>query len=116
MKDKTLILIFSFLIVISLGVIFLVPKGGANVAKIYVDGKIYKEVFLSETQNPYTMDLGTGNVLFVEKDGVSMVYADCPDKLCIKRGKITDGAYPIICLPHKVTVTLDGGEVDGVSE
>lgn len=116
MKDKTLILIFAFLIVISLAVIFLVPKGGANVAKIYVDGKMYKEIFLFEIKKPYTMDIGTGNVLLVEKDGVSMIQADCPDKLCIKRGKITDGAYPIICLPHKVTITLDGGEVDGVSE
>ena len=35
-----------------------------------------------------------------------MEYADCPDKLCINQGKITDSSKKIICLPNKVIVEV----------
>ncbi len=36
--------------------------------------------------------------------------ADCPDKLCVKQGKISKSGESIICLPHKVVVKISAEE------
>jgi hypothetical protein len=36
--------------------------------------------------------------------------ANCPDQTCVKQGVIKDGTVPIVCLPHKVIVRIEGGE------
>jgi hypothetical protein len=56
-------------------------------AEIYVDGEKAHSIALSEVTESYTL---TENYcqLLVEKDGVSFVYSDCGDKLCIKKGKL----------------------------
>ena len=41
-------------------------------------------------------------------DGVSVTHADCPDHLCVKQGKITSSAIPIACVPHHLTVQIEG--------
>ena len=32
--------------------------------------------------------------------------ADCPDKLCIKQGKIDSNGQKIVCLPNKTVVEI----------
>ena len=42
-----------------------------------------------------------------EKNGqVWIDQADCPDKLCVKQGKISKNGQSIICLPHKLTILV----------
>ena len=43
-----------------------------------------------------------------------MADADCPDKLCVRQGKIHRNGETITCLPNKLTVTVidEEGEVD----
>ena len=48
------------------------------------------------------------NTVHVEPDGVSVTHADCPDHLCVKQGKITSSAIPIACVPHHLTVQIEG--------
>lgn len=81
---------------------------------VYKDGKLVKTLELSE--EPYTVDLGT-NTLYVESDGVSVTSADCPDKLCMKQGKIKNSSRSIVCLPNRIVIEIDGkkGEVDAVA-
>ena len=45
-----------------------------------------------------------------------MVWADCPDQICVHQSWSSSPAKPIVCLPNRVTVLLVGGdgEVDGV--
>ena len=43
-----------------------------------------------------------------ESDGVSVTQADCPDLLCVQQGKITTSAIPIACVPHHLTVQIEG--------
>ena len=48
------------------------------------------------------------NTVHVESDGVSVTQADCPDLLCVQQGKITTSAIPIACVPHHLTVQIEG--------
>ena len=60
---------------------------------------------------PYDIEVQTewgSNTVHVEPDGVSVTHADCPDHLCVKQGKITSSAIPIACVPHHLTVQIEG--------
>ena len=51
---------------------------------------------------------GSRNVIRVEGGAVYMQEANCRDGLCIRQGKMRNGAKTIVCLPHKVVVQLKG--------
>ena len=57
-------------------------------------------------------------MIVIEKGEVYMEDADCPDKLCMKQGSISGTGQTIVCLPHKLVVTVENGkepELDGVT-
>ena len=51
---------------------------------------------------------GAVNVIRVENGQVYMLEANCRDGLCIRQGKMRNGAKTIVCLPHKLVVQLTG--------
>lgn len=56
-----------------------------------------------------------GRSRLVVKDGtVWMEDAACPDKYCIKQGKISKAGQQIICLPNGIIVEIIGGEETGL--
>ena len=112
-KDVFLIILAVF---VSFGLflanrIFSVSGDSVN---IYVDSKLYKSVKISENQ---TVEINGTNKILIEDGKVSMIDADCPDKLCIKQGKITDNSKDIVCLPNGVVIRVEkNSELDAVSE
>ena len=46
------------------------------------------------------------NTIVIENGQVWIDQADCPDKLCVKQGKISTNGQSIICLPHKLTILV----------
>lgn len=79
---------------------------------IYMNSQLYDTVDLSDVKSPYEIKL-PHNTLLVENDGVTMISADCPDKVCVKRGKMSSGA-PIVCAPNSLYITFEK-EVDAVA-
>ena len=57
-----------------------------------------------------------GNYYAVIKDGKAWVKeADCPDKICAKHRPISRSGESIICLPHKLVITVvNEKETDGI--
>ncbi len=96
-----------------------INKDGNSVL-VSVDGKSVAEYSLEEDG---TYDLsgydGGYNTLIIE-DGVAyLTEADCPDKLCVKQGKIKKVGETIVCLPHKVVIEVIGegeAEIDAISK
>ena len=61
---------------------------------------------------------GGKNVVVIENGEVYMEDADCPDKLCMKQGRISGTGQTIVCLPHMLVVTVENGkepELDGAT-
>ena len=88
-------------------------------AVIRQNGEVIKTVGLSQVKEPYTIEL-SGEIpatLLIERDGVRFLSAGCPDKLCVRTGKISKAGQTAVCLPAKITVTIEGGtpDVDGVT-
>lgn len=86
-------------------------------AEITLDGKVIRAVDLSVLSVPYEFEVRTPeggyNKITAEKGKIAVTDADCPDKICVKQGYISNGAAPIVCLPHRLSVTItDSNEND----
>ena len=57
---------------------------------------------------------GGSNILVIEDGKAWLSDANCPDHICVKQGKIHYTGQVITCLPNHLTVTVEGGESDGV--
>ena len=79
---------------------------------IEVDGEIYCSYDMDEVKGiiPVSTPNGGENRVWVQDDLVFMDSANCPDQICVKQGVIRDGSVPIVCLPNKVIVRIEGGE------
>jgi hypothetical protein len=113
MKKRDFILIGAILSVAA--ILFLsfgfTRKEGAYVT-VRVEGVEVARYGLDE-DGEYAL-CGGANLLKIEDGKAFMIYADCPDHVCIDRGRISKSGETITCLPNKLTVTVggDGGEVE----
>lgn len=77
------------------------------------DAQVVAELPLSEDAEQEIETEGGGVNLLVIRDGRAYITeANCPDKICVKsyaKGICYDGET-IVCLPHKLVVSIQGGE------
>ncbi|MBE6592849.1 MAG: NusG domain II-containing protein [Ruminococcaceae bacterium] len=79
-------------------------SGGEVVVK--VDGKEYARLPLDRDAE-LRIDSGHGYNLLIIKDGKAFISdASCPDLICVKTG-YADELKSIVCLPNKVTVSIE---------
>lgn len=115
MKTKWLVLALGILVLASAAVLLFVPKTGeGRTASIYLEGELYRTVDLVNVKKPYTIQVGQANTVLVEQGRIRVEQADCPDRLCIDMGWSSSPAKPIVCLPNKVLIVVDGGPDDEV--
>ena len=116
--NKGDIILVVSLIVITLMMFVFSFSGSENlIAEIYVDGEKAHSIALEEVTESYTINENYCQLL-VEKDGVSFVFSDCGDKLCIKRGKLKNQGDTMACVPEKVVVIIKSDskkQIDGVA-
>lgn len=101
----------TLLAVISLLLILLPQKRATGyTADIYQSGELLTSIDLSAVSQPYTFTVtgenGCTNEIEVRPDEVGIISADCPDKLCVHQGFISDSRLPITCLPNRLVIQL----------
>ena len=111
------------IVIICAGILLL--RGAATsenkVAVVYLDGDVIYEIELDKIEDPIEFDIASGeyiNKARAESGRICMLSANCPDKVCVNQGWIDNGAVPIVCLPHKVTIEIKGSKrasVDAVT-
>ena len=120
-KTKSWICIFSILLALSLiaaGILYSSqPK--SSVVQILQDGKLVKEIDLSQVEAPYSFTVtdphGGSNRIQVEPGRICVLEADCPVQVCVHRGWLRDSAAPIVCIPHRLVIQMGGeAQVDTV--
>lgn len=111
---------WDIVLVIVLMVLSLLPEGilmwsgadvqrGGTVAVVQVQGRVYREIPLSEHQGTDTFTIRTDegyNTVVVTEQAIGIVEADCPDKICIHEGFISNPGETTVCLPHKVMIEI----------
>ena len=86
--------------------------GRRTVARVSVDGAVVREIDLTAVTADTSFVLETAggtNTVTVRPGGICVSGADCPDQVCVKRGWLTGGAAPIVCLPHRLVISLVSG-------
>ena len=100
-------ILLAVLIVAGLGFYFLRPEG--NMVEVKVDGKIIGTYSLNEKAE---IEIRTGqndeqlNLLIIEDGKAYVKTATCKDGICADHSPIHRVGQSIVCLPHKVTVTV----------
>lgn len=113
MKKKDIIMIFlAVLVCISAFYISRNSSVSGDTVKITVSGELYCEKNLSEDCE---ININDTNVAVIEDGAIYMKSANCPDKLCIHQGRISDSSKKIICLPNRVIIeAVKKSEIDTV--
>ena len=101
-KDIILVIVILVIALIAFGAKLLFSEKGGE-AIITVDGKVYGTYSLDQDQ---TIKVDDHNTVVIKDGVVHMEDADCPDKLCIKQGKIDSNGEKIVCLPNKTIVEV----------
>ena len=113
-KIRADLIVIAALLLLS-GALYLILNIGreeGGVAVVRVNGEEVERHSLSVDG---TFSLNGGSNILVIADGQAWLSeADCPDLLCVKQGKIHYTGQVITCLPNRLTVTVEGGESDGV--
>ena len=109
------IILFSVVLLGLLGYFALNELGGSTIAVITVDGVEYDRIDLSKVTESYDIDIDTQyghNTVHVEPGRISVTEADCPDGICVAQGAIDKGGVPIVCMPHRLVVKIEGSGID----
>lgn len=94
--------------------LWLSPRRGA-VVEISVAGRVTETLPLDVDAQRLIAGEGGVNRLVIENGTVWIAEADCPDALCVHHAPISRPGQSILCLPHRVAVTVagDGAVIDG---
>ena len=93
------------------GLWLLLRQDGATVV-VEQNGRETARFALSENRTVRIEGEGGYNLLVIENGEAWLSEADCPNRLCVKTGKIRYGGQSIVCLPHKLAVRIAGGASD----
>ncbi len=94
--------------------IWLFPQSGGigRFAEVRVDGNLKETLDLRGGNAEYNF---AGVTLRVEDGYVYAPHAECPDLVCVRRGKISKPGQAIVCVPNRVSVEIKGeAEVDAI--
>ena len=117
-NDILLIIVVIFLSVCALIGYRLFYHQSGSFVQVTVDGKVYKELPLDKDNVIIIEGKGGTNKLSIHNGYADMTDADCPDKRCVKQKKIHYNGESLICLPHKVVVTVISdkeNQLDGIA-
>lgn len=113
-KLRADLIVIAALLLLS-GILFLALRLGrreGGVAVVRVDG-VETERHQLSVDGVFPLN-GGSNILVIEDGQAWLSEANCPDLLCVRQGKVHYTGEVITCLPNRLTVTVEGGDSNGV--
>ena len=100
--------IILLLLCAAVSLLLLQPNRDAGVASITLDGVCIRTIDLrTAPDQEFTVESGCGsNTISIESGRLRITAADCPDQLCVQSGWLTQTGLPLVCLPHRLVITL----------
>ena len=111
-RNDVIFIAVLLLIVSLIGAAFFFLRGEGDTVTVSVDGKHYGTYPLHTdlTLSVRTGENGEEENLLVIRDGKAYVEsATCPDGICADHKPISREGESIVCLPHKVVITVVKG-------
>ena len=109
LKNDILLILALLLLAGAAWAVLRLTRRSGGAAVVTVDGVAVATLPLGE-DGRFPIDTGTGcNTVEVSGGRVRVADADCPDRLCVRSGWAQYTGESIVCLPHKLVVTVRGG-------
>ena len=108
-RNDVIFIVVLLLVVTTLGLCFYLFRGEGDMVVVTVDGKEFGRYSLSEE---VTVEIRTGaqgeelNLLVIKGGQAYVETATCPDGICAGHKPIKRDGESIVCLPHKVVITV----------
>ena len=98
----------------ALGLFWLLHRTPGKQVLVRVDQKVVASFPLDEDRE-YTIDNGWGgeNHLVIREGIACIDHANCPDRICVLQGSVSQSGEAIICLPNGVVVEIVQDGVPG---
>ncbi len=92
-------------------------SGPGETAVVEVNGREVMKISLRENRD-YTVDGFRGKTYISVLSGeVRVTDSDCPDKLCVRMGWVSQSDASVVCLPNRVVIRVMGsGAYDTISK
>ena len=117
-KTRTWIIIISLAAVVLtvISIVLLTGRTEGVVAVITLDGEVVREIDLSRVTKEYSFTVesadGGVNEILVQPGRICVSDANCPDRICVMQGWLSDSPMPIVCAPHKLTIEIKGADME----
>jgi len=112
-KNTTLLTsVFLLLLSVSSLIYLLWPRENTAgyIADIYSEGVLIKSIPLWELEEScsFLIENETGGINEIEArpGSIGILFANCPDKICVNQGFISNSSIPITCLPNRLVIQL----------
>ena len=111
-KYRLDIIVIAVLILATLSLLLatILTKESGNYVVVEIDGAV-SEKYSLEKDGVFPLNGGT-NILVIEGGKAYLSYSNCPDHTCELTGKIQYVGQSIICLPNKLSVTVQGEQTE----
>ncbi|MPM74401.1 hypothetical protein SDC9_121389 [bioreactor metagenome] len=107
-RDLILIGAIALLALALFGVSRLLNAGPAEMVVVTVDSQEYARLPLKEDARLLiTAQRGQTNLLVIENSTARISEASCSNQVCVNTGRISEAGEIIVCLPHKVVVSIE---------
>lgn len=112
---RAFLLVLLLLLIAVISIVFIAlglqKKGQQLTAHIYQNGVLLESIDLSAVTEEYSFTVtgthGESNTITVAPGSIGITDANCPDRLCVSMGYQSTSLLPIICLPHKLVISLE---------
>jgi len=108
---KTDIVLIVIILALSFSLYFILYRGPAEETRvnIYVDGELVRSEGLAETMSPIVVESSYGcNIIEIDSGAAEVTWSDCSSQVCVRTGKISRPGEVIVCLPHRLLITIVG--------
>ncbi len=108
-KNDIVILIFYIVLTIAMTGYVIKDKieAKASAVEVYSEGKLVKKIPWPAADQTFKIKNESGFIEIQIKSGkVSVIDADCHDKVCVHTKAIDQGGEMIVCLPHQLYVQI----------
>ena len=114
LRKNDLIAVAVVLFACALLLIPSLKKNDKLIATVTVDGEQIRIIDLSAVENEYSFSTNTvpNAEITVQKNTIYFSCAECPDKLCVKTGKLDRNGQTAACLPAKAVISLKSEKPD----
>lgn len=95
-----------FVSAVIMSAVILRPSG-SRVAEVLQDDMVLYTINLDTVENTsitVSYPGGSSNTIAIEDGQIWVESAECPDRICVKMGRLRSESLPIVCLPNHLTI------------